>query len=82
MSPISQRLVWLIWSSDSAGEVWLEAAWDDDSVSGNPDGWNNELAKAERYARTNGGVMRTQRAWIPGAHELFEVPTVQAEIAT
>lgn len=43
--------VWMIWvtdGSDPSGTIWLEAAWDDDSVSTNREGWDEEVAAAFR----------------------------------
>lgn len=41
--------VWMIWAQDPSDEnvLWLVDAWDDESISGNQDGWMAALAKAE-----------------------------------
>lgn len=50
-SETSKMTVWMIWvtdGSDPSGTIWLEAAWDDDSVSTNREGWDEEVAAAFR----------------------------------
>jgi len=42
--------IWMIWArdnSDTSGVLWLVEAWDDDSVSGNYDGWEEAIEKAK-----------------------------------
>lgn len=41
--------IWMIWavSSDEANDAWLVAAWDDESVMGNREGWLEAVADAE-----------------------------------
>jgi len=49
--------IWMIWATD--GDVrWLVAAWDDDSVSDNNDGWLSEVEQARRDHGENFRIVR------------------------
>ena len=77
----SRRLVWLIWTSDSSGNIWLAEAWDDDSICQDEEGWIEARSKATREAADTGyGEVRVQQVWVPAVYELFETPVVEAEV--
>jgi hypothetical protein len=72
--------VWLIFLQDEVGAIWLEAAWDDDSIAENRSGWEDEVDRVRQIMADNRGYsMRLMAAKIPGVFELFEIPEVNAD---
>lgn len=54
--------VWMIWvtdGSDPSRTTWVEAAWDDDSISMNREGWDEAVEEA--YTLYGGGNVRVTR---------------------
>ncbi len=55
--------VWMIWVTDEqdpAGTIWLEEAWDDDVVGGNPNGWAQKVSElAAEYGGQNIRIIKT-----------------------
>lgn len=71
--------VWLIWVQ-GYDHVWLEAAWDDDTVSENMEGWLNEQQRVRKLAFENDYEYRIQLAHVPDVLELFETNAVVATL--
>ncbi len=69
--------VWLIWMQDDF--TWLAAAWDDEQLAENHEGWLEEVEKQREVARKNECEMRIQCVEVPGVFDLFKIPTVTAE---
>lgn len=62
---VSTMDIWMVWArdgSDPEGILWLETAWDDDLVSGNPDGWQAEVEKA--YSEWGGNNVRVTKTTV------------------
>lgn len=72
--------VWLIWvlGDDS---TWLEAAWEDEMTAENRSGYDEDVDRVRDLCHRNGYEMRIQAVLVPGVHDLFEIPTVRAEVA-
>lgn len=52
--------IWMIWVTDDGETVWLEEAWDDDSTSGNYEGWIEAVKRAEeKFGAGNVRVVKT-----------------------
>jgi hypothetical protein len=65
LNPGASMDIWMIWARDSADPqnvIWLEEAWDDDSVGNNPDGWREAVDKA--YERFGGANVRITRSTV------------------
>lgn len=66
--------VWMIWATNDEGvSIWLVAAWDDDTISDNREGWLEEIEKAEkehggrniRITKTSVNFDKVQAAFMP-----------------
>lgn len=68
--------IWMIWARQG-GTVWLEDAWDDDSITENPRGWEGKVAQARQDYGPRGEV-RVIKACIDFDAVLaaFKTPTV------
>jgi hypothetical protein len=69
--------VWIIWIQGD-DSTWLEAAWDDESITGNHPGWQAEVDRVRKLAYENNYEMRIQEVEVPGVYDLFEIPKVRA----
>ena len=58
--------------------TWLQAAWDDEAMAGNPEGWRSVVDEARKMAFDANYELRIQAVEVPGVYDLFEIPTVKA----
>lgn len=74
--------LWTIWVQEETGYTWCEAAWDDDSTAENDEGWHAEVDRIKKMVADNAGYsMRIVAVNVPGVHEAFDIPEVDAQPA-
>jgi hypothetical protein len=82
--PRSMLTTWMIWvrergrDGEGDGQVWLEAAWENDMTYENPSGWEAEIDRVRKLCE-GPYEMRIQKVHVPGVLELFATPEVEAE---
>lgn len=73
--------VWMIWiQGDEA--TWLEAAWDEEMIVSNHEGWIKEVERCRKLTYDNKYEMRTQAVVVPDIYDLFEIPEVKAKVSS
>jgi hypothetical protein len=69
--------LWLIFIQGD-DTTWLEAAWDDQSISESPQEWADTVQGARITAKENSGEIRIATTEVTGIYELFDTPTLSA----
>lgn len=61
--------------------TWVEDAWDDNSTTENPSGWEEALTKARKLAFENNYELRILPVQVAGVYEQFEPAELKGRVA-